>query len=115
MKPFKPPVKFKSLASSQTQAGARTFPPSPDLTPAEMRQITAPDSTEVANRSRVIAGASAGESGFTCARCLRWFPQGTHHACQRYTDVIRNDETKAPESTVMTTEEIQLLREAGQI
>jgi len=68
------------------------------------------------NVARIRAGASPMQNGFTCVRCLQWFPAGTHHQCRPYAEVIRNQETVLPTNRgPMSAEEIALLQQDGQL
>lgn len=71
--------------------------------------VTEPD-VDRGNESRAQAGTT--RTGFTCAQCLTWFPQGTHHVCRRAAVAMQSADAKAP--APMTAEERHLLAEAGQ-
>lgn len=99
---------LKTFSSLRSTPGIREVP----------RSVPAPadvDPDGQANAARLRAGARPNENGFTCVRCLAWFPAGTHHACQRYADVIRNPETVAPIKGPMSAAEVVLLQQAGQL
>src|SRR6266516_1737508 len=110
---------FKKL-SSQSTAGGQYTPPraeAPPMTEYPPRPKAKPESSieDSGNSSRIRAGAHAGQNGFTCVRCLQWFPAGTHHACRPYADTIRNPETVAPVKGPMSADEVILLQQEGQL
>lgn len=105
---------FKKLSSQSTPAGTYTSPSTPERTPVVHASPVA-ESGEIMNVSRAAAGAKSNENGFTCVRCLQWFPAGTHHACKPYADVIRNLETPDVKRGPMSGAEIELLQQDGQL
>lgn len=93
-----PPFRRLSSASINAPVVREDAPP-----------VAAPD-TDQGNVSRANAGAA--RTGFTCAQCVTWFPQGTQHVCRRAAAAIQSADAKA--AAPMTAEEQRLLAEAGQ-
>ncbi len=113
----RPGPAFKKMSSQNTTASLQMSRPDlsePDMTPLPIGGRPTSGVDDIGNASRAAAGVEGRPvTGFTCARCLKWFPQGTQHACMRPVDVIRNDETPAPIRGPMSADEIRLLQEAG--
>jgi len=118
LKRFAAPIRKMSAANSTpgTRAPLQSIraEPAPRLY-VDRDVLPVAEIEETGNVSRARAGAGPGENGFTCVRCLQWFPAGTQHACRAYADVIRNPETVAPTKGPMTAEEIVLLQQDGQL
>lgn len=82
------------------------------VSPAAMNPVVPEGNNDIENSSRASAGVEGKPvTGFTCAQCRSWYPQGTEHACARATAAMQKAEA-AHKSAGMTAEETRLLQEA---
>lgn len=112
----KPSAPLKKIASS-TAPNARSLPPRTEAVdmPQAVRVATGNTENDMGNAARIAAGARPNENGFTCVRCLQWFPAGTHHQCRPAEDLIFDKEGRRVRPTGMSAEEIALLQADGQL